>query len=126
MEENVKDVLDEALEKAITDLQDLDPGSEEFERQAKAVAELDKAKTERRKADDNMKIEERRSDDALNIEKKRFWVNVGQVGATVVTAVVTVFGIVMQWKTNQDVMKYEEDDVITSKAFDNKTKLFKF
>ena len=104
-----RNVYDEVLEEALNNLKSLEPGSEEFERQAKAIAEMDKAKTERLKAEGDQKT-----------RKGQFLVNLGQVVVGGIGAGVTVLGILMQRRTNKDVMKVEETDVITSKAFDNK------
>lgn len=118
MDENY-DVLEEdldryrqALEKAVDDLMGLEPGSEQYERQAKAIAELRKAEAEETKAENDLKM-----------KKGQFWVGVAQAAVGVLGVVASIFGIAMQRKTNQDVMRFEEEDVITSKAFDNKSRL---
>lgn len=109
--ENERGLFDEVYENALANLEDLNPGSEEYERQAKAISDMLKARAEQMKAEADVKN-----------KKGQILTNVAQVAIGALTAGVTLFGILMQRKTNKDVMHFEEDDVITSKAFDNKTK----
>ncbi len=107
--DNEKELFDEVYENALAELNDLEPGSEEYERQAKAISDMLKARAEQMKAEADVKN-----------KKGQILTNVAQVAVGVVTAGVTLFGILMQRRTNKDVMHFEEEDVITSKAFDNK------
>lgn len=107
--ENEKELFDEIYEEALADLGELTPGSEEYERQAKAISDMLKARAEQMKAEADVKN-----------RKGQFYTNIAQVAIGALTAGVTLIGILMQRKTNKDVMSFEEEDVITSKAFDNK------
>ena len=109
--DNEKELFDEVYENALVNLENLDPGSEDYERQAKAISDMLKAKAEHMKAEADVKT-----------KKGQILTNIAQVAIGALTAGVTLFGILMQRKTNKDVMHFEEEDVITSKAFDNKTK----
>lgn len=107
--DNEKELFDEVYENALAELNGLEPGSEVYERQAKAISDMLKARAEQMKAEADVKN-----------KKGQILTNIAQVAVGVVTAGVTLFGILMQRRTNKDVMRFEEDDVITSKAFDNK------
>ena len=106
-----RNVFDEVYEEAVANLADLQPGSEEFERQAKAIAEMDKARSEKMRAEAD-----------VSNRKGQFWLGVVQAGVAALGVAASIFGIAMQRRTNKDVMHFEEEDVITSKAFDNKSK----
>lgn len=109
--ENERELFDEVYERALEQLDDLTPGSEEYERQAKAISDMLKARAEQMRAEAD-----------VNNRSSQNYINLAQVAVGVISAGVTLFGILMQRKTNKDVMSFEEDDVITSRAFDNKTK----
>ena len=107
--ENERELFDEIYEEALADLGELTPGSEEYERQAKAISNMLKARAEQMKAEADVKN-----------KKGQIYTDIAQVAIGALTAGVTLIGILMQRKTNKDVMSFEEEDVITSKAFDNK------
>ena len=109
MNKESKSILDEALEAQIAELNELEFGSEEYERAANSIASMTKASAETRKA---------RSDEKLKGFEKV---------ATVLTAVAAVatagfkgVEVFLKRRTNKDVLKVEETDYVNSKAFDNR------
>ena len=103
----------EALENKVNEmteeLEGLTPGSEEYLNQAKAIAEIAKANADNDKVVNDSKVKK--------VEK---WTLIVSAGAAVITALTGVLRELLKRRTNKDVMKFEEDDVITSKAFDNR------
>ena len=121
--ENERELFDEIYEEALADLGELTPGSEEYERQAKAISNMLKARAEQMKAGaEQMKAEAEQMKAEADVKNKKgqIYTDIAQVAIGALTAGVTLIGILMQRKTNKDVMSFEEEDVITSKAFDNK------
>jgi hypothetical protein len=109
MDKIEKSVLDAALEKQIAELEELEFGSEEYERAANSIASMTKASAETRKA---------KSDEKLKAFEKI---------ATIVTATAALatagfkgVEVFLKRKTNKDVLKVEETDYVNSKAFDNR------
>ncbi len=104
-----ENVLDEALKRQIKELEELEFGSEEYERAANSIAGLTKASAEVRKS---------KSD-----EKLKTWEKVA-TGVTAAAALLTAgfkgVEVFLKRKTNKDVLKVEETDYVNSKAFDNR------
>lgn len=103
------DVLENKVTEMTEDLGDLKPGSEEYLNQAKAIAEIAKANADNEK----VTIEGKHK----KIEK---WTMIASASAAVVTAAAGILREVLKRRTNKDVLKVEEEDVVTSKAFDNR------
>lgn len=104
-----ENVLDEALKRQIKELEELEFGSEEYERAANSIAGLTKASAEVRKS---------KSD-----EKLKTWEKVA-TGVTAAAALLTAgfkgVEVFLKRRTNKDVLKVEETDYVNSKAFDNR------
>lgn len=103
------EVLENKIAKMTEDLDNLEFGSEEYERGANAIAAVTKANADDKKAENDSKIKK--------VEK---WTGIVTAAAAVVTATAGILREVLKRRTNKDVLKVEEEDVITSKAFDNR------
>ena len=103
------EVLENKVAEMTEDLGDLTPGSEEYLNQAKAIAEIAKANADNEKVTNDGKVKK--------VEK---WTMIATAGAAVVTAVGGILREVLKRRTNKDVLKTEEYDVVNSKAFDNR------
>ena len=101
--------VEDKITQLMKQLDDLEPGSEEYERVANAIAALVKANADDKKADNDGKNK--------NVEK---WTGIATALAAVGGVIVAATKEILKRRTNKDVMRYEEDDVITSKAFDNR------
>lgn len=102
-------VLEKALETQIKELEDLEFGSEEYERAANGIARMTEANASDKKANSDAKL-------------KAF-----EKVATVITATAAIatagfkgLEVLLKRKTNKDVLKVEETDYVNSKAFDNR------
>ena len=103
------EVLENKITELTDDLADLEFGSEEFERATNSIAAMAKANADDKKVENDVK--------KSKVEKITM---IATAAAAVVTAGVGVLREILRRKTNKDVMTYEKDDVITSKAFDNR------
>lgn len=103
------EVLEKKIAEMTEDLNDLTFGSEEYERASNAIAAMTKANADDKKAENEAKNKK--------TEKWTAWIT---AGAAVITASVGVLREVLKRRTNKDVLKTEEYDVVTSKAFDNR------
>lgn len=103
------EVLENKITELTDDLADLEFGSEEFERATNSIAAMAKANADDKKVENDVK--------KSKVEKITM---IATAAAAVITAGVGILKEVLKRKTNKDVMTYEEDDVITSKAFDNR------
>ena len=103
------EVLENKIAKMTEELDNLEFGSEEYERASNAIAAMTKANADDKKAENDGK--------SKKVEK---WTGIITAGAAVGTVVVGVLREVLKRKTNKDLMSYEEEDVMTSKAYDNR------
>ena len=103
------EVLENKINKMTDDLDDLEFGSEEYERAANSIAAIAKANSDDKKAESEA--------GKAKVEKGT---SIAMAVAAVVTAGAAILREVLKRRTNRDVMSYEEEDVITSKAFDNR------
>ena len=103
------EVLEEKITKMTEDLDDLQFGSEEYERAASSIAAIAKANADDKKVENDSKNKK--------VEK---WTAIVTAGAAVITAGAGILREILKRRTNKDVLHIEEDDVITSKAFDNR------
>lgn len=103
------EVLENKIAKMTEELDNLEFGSEEYERASNAIAAMTKANADDKKAENDGKNKK--------VEK---WTGIITAGAAVGTVVVGVLREVLKRKTNKDLMSYEEEDVMTSKAYDNR------
>lgn len=108
MDKEIK-TLDETRDELLKELEDLEFGSEEFERASNSIAKISQASAEDRKA---------KSDEKL--KKFEGAAKIVTAGAAVVTAVVGGIGVFFKRKTNKEILKVEETDYVNSKALDTK------
>ena len=101
--------IEEALKKQIEELEELEFGSEEYERAANGIAAMTKASAENKKANSDAKL-------------KAFEKIATIVTATAALATAGFKGleVLLKRRTNKDVLKVEETDYVNSKAFDNR------
>ena len=102
-------VLEDKIAEMTKELEGLEFGSEEYERASNAIAAMTKANADDKKAENDGKNKK--------VEK---WTGIVTAGAAVGTVVVGLVRELLKRKTNKDLMKYEEDDVMTSKGYDNR------
>lgn len=109
MDKKELNVLEKALEAQIKELDELEFGSEEYERAANGIARMTEANASDKKANSDAKL-------------KAF-----EKVATVITATAAIatagfkgLEVLLKRKTNKDVLKVEETDYVNSKAFDNR------
>ena len=103
------EILETKITEMTEDLKDTEVGSEEYERVSNSIAAIAKANAEDKKAENEVK--------KAKVEKVT---SIITAAAAVGTVVVGVLREVLKRKTNKDLMSYEEDDVMTSKAYDNR------
>ena len=103
------EVLESKIEEMTKELDDLEFGSEEYERASNAIAAIAKANADDKKADNDGK--------KTKVEK---WTSIITAAAAIGTVGVGILKEVLKRKTNKDLMRYEEEDVMTSKAYDNR------
>lgn len=103
------EVLEKKIADMTEDLENLEFGSEEYERASNAIAAIAKANADDKKADNDEK--------SKKVEK---WTSIITAAAAIGTVGVGILKEVLKRKTNKDLMRYEEEDVMTSKAYDNR------
>lgn len=103
------EVLEKKIDELTEDLNDLEFGSEEFERAANSIAAIAKANSDDKKAENEAK--------KTKVENKT---SIAMAVAAIVTAGAAILREILKRRTNRDVLKYEEEDYVNSKAFDNR------
>lgn len=103
------EVLENKIAEMTEELKDLEFGSEEYERASNAIAAMTKANADDKKAENDGKNKK--------VEK---WTSIVTAVAAVGTVAVGVLKEFLKRKTNKDLMKFEETDVMTSKGYDNR------
>ena len=103
------EILENKIAEMTEDLEDVKVGSEEYERVSNSIAAIAKANADDKKAETEAKA-----------AKVRKWTDIITAGAAVGTVLVGVAREFLKRRTNKDLMKFEETDSMTSKAFDNR------
>ena len=103
------EVLENKIAEMTEDLDKLEFGSEEYERATNSIASVTKANAEDKKIENEAKNSKfKKVIDILTV--------VGAVG----TPIVMLIKALLQRKTNKEALKYEEEDVINSRTYDNR------
>lgn len=103
------DVLEKKIAEMTEDLNDLQFGSEEYERASNAIASIAKANADDKKAENDGKNKK--------VEKVTMIITAGAAG---ITALAGILREILKRRTNKDVLHVEETDIVNSKAFDNR------